>query len=434
MKKFKIISILAFSPRQEILRKRFNSDEKYIQHHRDNIGGIDYLKIEKPTNKVFFYHTEFFHIQAKEILKRTDKYDIECWRPYIGINRVYSKNIDGITNKAIPQYEKKDFLGRSTLESKYFQHELKKEIEKEKVLIIHSYPGGMMTKIWGRLKPFNIPIIAIHRGGALSKFLYLKKKGYKKVTTYIQHIREIKTLKHYIDNLIETVKLHTSYLEKKGINKTLPFFPDGVDFDLYKPINNKKALRSKLGLPIDKKIIIYVGRFSKVKDVDFLIEAYNELKRIRDDIQLLLIGGNIEEEYYDFGVKSGAIMVERLSQKKLVEYQQAADVYVLPTNNYVVKNFGGIGSAVIQSLACGIPVISDNLMHFQGSEGERNKVGLLLKDKETLKNNIGYVLENRDKFANCREYAYKYYHKDICMKKLISIINELFGKYYGEWS
>jgi glycosyltransferase involved in cell wall biosynthesis len=430
MKKYKIISILASSPTQDKLIKRFNNIDKYFNHYKNNIGGIDYLDVEEPIKKVFFYHQDFSVMQAKEILKRTDKYNIECWRPYIGINITYSKIIDGITHKIIPQYKKKDILGRSKLVSKDFDRELKKEIQKGNVLVIHSYPGSFITKIWLHLKPVNIPVIAIHRGGSLLNFQ--KKNGYKKFTSFIKHRWELKCLRDYIDYFLETCKVQANYLEKKGIEKVINLYPNGVDFELFTPTYNKIEIKDKLGLPIDKKIILYVGRFTRVKDVDFLLETYNELKNDRNDIQLLLIGGNIEDEFYDMGVKAGAVMIERLSQEKLVEYQQVADVYLLPIRNNLLINFAGIGSAVIESLACGVPAISDNLIHFEGGEKEINKVGRLLGDKETLKNNINYLLDHPEEFTEVREYAGKYYEKGICTKKLIIRIGELFEKYYGK--
>lgn len=431
----KIIYILDFSPPHENLFKRFNNTKDYTDYYKKEIGGVDYLDVDEFPNRVFFYHDDFYHILGKEIIKHTSDYLFECWRPYYNISKIYSKEVDGIVHKIFPTKYKKAIKG---LQGWTVSNEMTKTIKKEKnihdVLIILSWPSKSMNKFIANIKPVDIPIVGCHLSRTLKNFERKNLKGFYKIFSIpimIEYHQEIKILRSYIDYFFCTIKKirrHLNYNEKIYNVLNVIF---GVDFNLFKPTSDKKLIKHKLNIPENKKIILYVGKFYQTKNVDLLIDAYRILKNKRQDIQLVMVGGNRDDEFYDMGIKAGVIMVERISPTKIIKYQQIADIYVLPIQNYIVKNFGGIGSAVMQSLACGVPVISDNLIHFEGGEKEIPKIGRLLENKENLIHNINYILDNPCEFSECRETARKYYDVDLCTKKIIKYFNVLFEQYYG---
>ena len=54
----------------------------------------DYERVPYPPYWVGYWDTDW-HVQvARETLKRTNKYELECWRPYDLADMVYSKEID----------------------------------------------------------------------------------------------------------------------------------------------------------------------------------------------------------------------------------------------------------------------------------------------------------------------------------------------------
>ena len=59
--------------------------------------------------------------------------------------------------------------------------------------------------------------------------------------------------------------------------------------------NIENNIRKKLNLE-DKLIIGHVGRFNKQKNHKFLVEIFAEIKKIREDAELVLIGeGNLQK-------------------------------------------------------------------------------------------------------------------------------------------
>ena len=82
------------------------------------------------------------------------------------------------------------------------------------------------------------------------------------------------------------------------------FYGVGVDFSKY--YNDKIEARKRLNISLDKKILLYVGRFVKHKGVQYSIAAYNKLKN-QYDCDLYLIGGYKGDELYDDCITSGQL-------------------------------------------------------------------------------------------------------------------------------
>lgn len=109
---------------------------------------------------------------------------------------------------------------------------------------------------------------------------------------------------------------------------------------------NKQECRRALGYPETEKIVAFVGAFSKRKGIDRLIRA---LKNTKTKPSAILIGAGTSSEEYSKTLFKGLVPHE-----KIAEQLNSADLFVLPTNNE------GCCNAIVEALACGLPVISSN--------------------------------------------------------------------------
>jgi len=135
----------------------------------------------------------------------------------------------------------------------------------------------------------------------------------------------------------------------------LHWIPYGLDTDVFKPIP-KHVARQALGLPLQVQIVLF-GASSlndRRKGAFYLRKALQELARsgLNSNIMLLTVGSgslNSDDPKLPYPVHSlGMISNDHL----LATCYSAADVYVLPT---LADN---LPIAVIESMACGTPVIS----------------------------------------------------------------------------
>ncbi len=426
----KIISIIAFAPRINLAENRFKDIYEYTEHYQKNVGRVEYLDIDEPIKRVFFYD-EFALNQAERLVPFYDGEDvqIELWRPYQDISKVYSKEIAGVNCKLIPANTYKDRLGRKRTKSDLMISMLKEEIKKGAVLITN-FPSNYTQYILDEIG--NKAAVVTNKRGFWFENFKADDVPFLKLPYHWNKKRKQERLlkKGYIDQYGSvSITTEIDYLESLGF-KNYFYHQDGVDFNFFKPVEDKAAVRKELGLDPSKKMVMYTGKFYKTKGADKLIDAYNGLPN-KSEIQLVMIGGGETDEFYQYGKESGVTMVEKTHRSRLLKYYQATDVYIMPIVDHYVKHFGGMGRSTIEALACGAPVMTDQLMHFEGGKEEAMQVGRMLEYPDKMVDNLYYLLEHNSEFTQCRELAEKYYNMDRCTLRIKEKIDLLYKQYYS---
>ncbi len=136
---------------------------------------------------------------------------------------------------------------------------------------------------------------------------------------------------------------------KSEVFKNYPVIciPYGLDAEIYKP-RNKEYSRDLLGIPKDKKVLLFVADSisNNRKGFVFLKRAFEQLAD--KNIVLCAIGNkNSDLESLSNSIELGSINDERLMS---IAYS-AADVFVIPS---LMDN---LPNTVLESLMCGTPVI-----------------------------------------------------------------------------
>lgn len=115
----------------------------------------------------------------------------------------------------------------------------------------------------------------------------------------------------------------------------------------------RKEVRTELGIE-DKFVVGHVGRLHPQKNHDFLIDVFSEIRKKRQDAELLLIGtGPLEKEIRNkIAAKGLAKSVQFLGNRKdMNRIYQAMDVFVFPSL------FEGLGIVAIEAQAAGVPIV-----------------------------------------------------------------------------
>lgn len=175
----------------------------------------------------------------------------------------------------------------------------------------------MQTRVTPRVRKFQIPIVAVSE--ATKKFLV---KNYKLPPELISVI------------------------------------PLGTDTDLFHPYSEseRKSIRKSLYLKEDSFVFIYTGKITKNKKVHLLVDAFEKVSRVSNNISLIIVGSG--ESVYANQIKErlnqnkNVIMLSTQSVDKLPELYAAADVAVWP---------GASSLSFYDAQACELPTLLEKI-------------------------------------------------------------------------
>ncbi|MEW5692820.1 MAG: glycosyltransferase family 4 protein [Candidatus Hydrogenedentota bacterium] len=164
----------------------------------------------------------------------------------------------------------------------------------------------------------------------------------------------------FADSVISFFPAQESYLLRHRARKNrirLSYVPTRF-YELFSKIDKSpQQLKEELHLPLDKRILMYAGRFSVEKYVDDLIRVLYEIRKSIIDSVLVLIGrGPAEFELQrlctDLGFsEQDVIFIPYQNHSNLAKYYLCADVHLAPDG----------GSSMREALFSGKPVVGYNI-------------------------------------------------------------------------
>ena len=144
-------------------------------------------------------------------------------------------------------------------------------------------------------------------------------------------------------------------LRRYGVRVPIYRYPFGVNLRLYEgPIEHD--LRAELRLPPEAVVALYVGRIAAEKNLDFLLSAFAEAAKRRDDLFLVMVGGGpllqaITEERDRLGLRDRVLLPGYVRGKRLIDYYRSADLFAFASKTET------LGLVVIEAMAAGLPVV-----------------------------------------------------------------------------
>ncbi len=138
--------------------------------------------------------------------------------------------------------------------------------------------------------------------------------------------------------------------------------PDCVNTEAFKPRayhdpQQLAALRAQLGIPTDRRLIVYLGLLAEYQGVGLLLEALQQLVQRRQDVHLLLMGFPNVEQYgqraLDLGIGGHVTLTGRVPYGEAPAYLALGDVAAAPKMSLTE----GAGK-LLNYMAVGLPVVA----------------------------------------------------------------------------
>ncbi|CAG9932778.1 glycosyltransferase family 4 protein [Candidatus Nitrotoga arctica] len=167
----------------------------------------------------------------------------------------------------------------------------------------------------------------------------------------------------HADQVIANSEYTRDVLIKMGVNPTrIALIYPGVDVTRFHPGLAFAELRQSVGVTDVGKLILSVGRLSRRKGFDQVIQALPALIHAGLDIQYVLIGIGEDYDYlYDlarkYGVADRVHLLGHVSDNDLPRWYNACDVFIMP-NREINGDTEGFGMVFIEAAACGKPAIA----------------------------------------------------------------------------
>lgn len=199
-------------------------------------------------------------------------------------------------------------------------------------------------------------------------------------------------------------------------------------FDISNKEEYRKDIREQLDIPEDAFVYGFVGRITRDKGINELLEAY---KKLNDDSYLIMVGPSevdetINQELYTWASKNEKIKFTGYTTV-VEQYLSAMDCYILPSYRE------GFGMGVVEAEAMGVPVIVTDIPGPIDAMID-NETGIVVQkaDVESLYNAMISIREDKVRYFAMAEKAHDFAVNNFEQKQLFSYILEDRKKLLGE--
>lgn len=182
----------------------------------------------------------------------------------------------------------------------------------------------------------------------------LFKVGYLFERASLKHVARRASVVVAISNFVRDL-LKTNYGVEAHVIR------NGVDTKIFHPAEtpSRRALRSQMNLPLEKHIVLFVGRLHASKDPLTLVRSMPKIISKRPDAYFVLIGDGpmrplVESEIARLKLDNFCRLIPRLEHSSLPTWYQLSDLFVSPSPREM------LGIAVLEAMSSGLPVVATN--------------------------------------------------------------------------
>jgi 1,2-diacylglycerol 3-alpha-glucosyltransferase len=227
-------------------------------------------------------------------------------------------------------------------------------LERLKLDVIHTHHPFLLGKLgvqFGRRK--NIPIVfTFHtQYEQYSHYIPLPGEVVKTVTRF-----SVQNYTRKCNLIICPSSTILSLLKEYGITTPVKMIHNAIDLSQFRT-GNPENVRKKYGIADNEKLLVYVGRMGKEKNIEFMLDSFKKAQKDIPEARLMIVGEGPEleplQEYAEkIGVSERVIFTGRVEYKDIPDYYKAGYAFVM-TSTTEVKPL-----ALLEAMASGLPIVA----------------------------------------------------------------------------
>lgn len=281
----------------------------------------------------------------------------------------------------------------------FYQPRLAAIIKRLNLDVIHTHTEFSLG-IFGRIMAKELRIPLIHTYHTI----------YEDYTHYVTHSKilderakaAVRTFSKVCCNHTEQVIVPTDKVKELltdySVKKDIAVVPTGINLRKFDPNNYTNdeisALKESYGVKKTDKVILYLGRISKEKNLQEIVDAMPDYLSDKDNVKFLIVGNGpdkdrLSELIVSLGLSDKIIFTGEQPWDIIAKFYQLGNVFVSASNSETQ------GLTYIEAMASGLPVVAkeDRCLEDILIDGEN---GYSFTNKEELMEGLDKVLFSED--------------------------------------
>lgn len=306
------------------------------------------------------------------------------------------------------------------------------------IIHAHLHEGALIGLLAGRV--FRIPTVFDFQGSLTGEMLdhhFLRQDS----AVY----QPLLQLEKWLDRTAQAVFTSSQHARRLLLDRfgcqpeRIHALPDCVNADVFKLASEYDpseliALRADLGIPANRRLVVYLGLLAEYQGISLLLEAMARIVRQREDAHLLLMGFPNEEFYQlratELGIRDFVTFTGRLPYAEAPAYLALGDVAVAPKLSLTE----GSGK-LLNYMAVGMPTVAFDTpvaREYLGPDGLFARPG----DVQSLADHLYMGLFPMDHTAdryrhmglNLRQRALQRFSWDVVGQQIVDTYREVLGE------
>ena len=231
-----------------------------------------------------------------------------------------------------------------------------------------------------------------------------------------------KSVSNKMDVIITPSSVIKEKLRKYGVIK--PIYPIPTGIDIVKKYFTKQELYKKFNIPSGAKILLYVGRICREKNLESLLKVMKRIKKEDSNIFLLIVGPGDVEKFKnitkEMNIADRVIFTGPLPAEETHKIYGGADVFTFPSKSETQ------GLVIGEAMMAGTPVVAF-YSQIQPEIYPKN-LALVANNQLEFLNAVLSILKNDEKREKMTKNAKKFVMENFSREAMTRKQRELFAK------